>query len=355
MENKNETPTTNKNKFRTYFYNNLVVMKDKILFCLLFKLISLHQLEYNKAKKHGKPTNDIKFQFSTNEFILDTQISKSSLLRKMEILEKLKLISKTKTKEDNNANGKNEYQVNITLLEEIVSKLDDKKRKDRIIYINQIFGEKTEKKILSIEESFEAENEQKENLDIPTPAEIEKENNIKKNEALDKLQRQQSIELMAKFKQREEENRKAQINTNKAIGATQIQNPTPTTKEKMKIGTGENIGAEKQIISSNDIINEYEKDNVQLALISLLNNKNLPLSDEFRNSKMYFRIIDCLGSKDYHNFLMNAYAKDGFYTLSKDYLNGFNEKDRTTLLDFINCYIRNCNEVEEERKGKPAA
>lgn len=257
MENNNETPKMN--KFRTYFYNNLAVMKDKIMFCLLFKLISLHQLKYNKAKKHNKPTNDIKFQFSINEFILDTQISKSSVLRRMKKLEKLKIITKRQTKEENNANGKNEFQVNIELLEGIISKLDDMKRKDRIIYINQVFGEKTEKKILSIEENeehIEAENKQKEKLSTPTPTEIERENNIKKNEALDKLQREEAAKLMAKFKQMEEESRKSKINSNKAIGATQIQNPTSTTKEEIKIGPGRNMTVKEQ--NASDVLTHRE-------------------------------------------------------------------------------------------------
>ena len=133
MENKNETPKMN--KFRTYFYNNLTVIKDCVMFKLIFKLISLHQLEYNKAKKNGLPTDNIKFKFSTNEFIKDTQIGKNTLLNRLDRLEKLELITKTKTKEENNANGKNEYQVNITFLEKIVSKLDGMKRKERIIYI----------------------------------------------------------------------------------------------------------------------------------------------------------------------------------------------------------------------------
>jgi len=259
MENKNETPTTKNNKFRTYFYNNLAVMKDKMMFCLLFKLISLHQLEYNKAKKHGKPTNDIKFQFSINEFILDTQISKSSVLRRMKKLEKLKIITKRQTKEENNANGKNEFQVNIELLERIISKLDDMKRKDRIIYINQVFGEKTEKKILSIEENeehIEAENKQEEKLSTPTPAEIERENNIKKNEALDKLQREAAAKLMAKFKQMEEESRKSKINSNKAIGATQIQKSTSTTKEEIKIGPGQNMAVKE--LNASDVLTQRE-------------------------------------------------------------------------------------------------
>jgi len=32
----------------TYFPNNLVVIKDPIMFKLLFKLVSIHQLNYNK-------------------------------------------------------------------------------------------------------------------------------------------------------------------------------------------------------------------------------------------------------------------------------------------------------------------
>jgi len=161
---------------------------------------------------------------------------------------------------------------------------------------------------------------------------------------------------MAKFQQREEEYKKTQTNANKAIGATQIQKPISTTKEDIKIGPSRNKEAERQSASGDNNSNKYEKDNVQLALINLLNNNEyFQFSDEFRNCKMYLRIIDCLESKDYHNFLMNAYAKDGFYTLSKDYLNGFNEKDRITLLHFVNCYVRNYNEVEEEKKGKSVA
>jgi len=354
MENNNTS--TKQYKFRTYFDNNLLVMKDKTMLCILLKLFSLYQLNYNKEKKHGKPTNNVKFQFSINEFIIDLQISKNTVIEKMKHLEKMKLITKTKTKDDNNANGKNEYQFNANLLEEIVSKLNPLSRKERKKYINEIFDiPKKENKEKENKKPVEAESEQEEKSIPLTPAEIEKEKNIKANEKLDQLQRQEAAELKVKFQQREKEKiRKSEINTNNTLKSTSIEKPTPTTTEEAKMAPKENKEVEEQSISNNNT-NEYEKNNVQLALINLLNNDELFLfSNEFRNCKMYLRIIDCLESKDYHSFLMNAYAKDGFYTLSKDYLNEFNEKDRTTLLNFINCYIQTYNNVEVEAKNIPA-
>lgn len=221
MNVKNGTPTTQQT-LRTYFDNNLTVIEDHMMFKLLFKLVSLHQKKYNKAKKDGESLDNIKFQFSINEFIWDTRIKKKSLLKRLGHLEKIKLISKAKTKEENNANGKNEYQFNMCFLEKIVSNLNDMKRRERIDYINQIFTIPTENK----NKEAEIENEIQEEVPTAlTPAEIERQNNIKANEALDKLQREESIKLMAEFQQREVEKLKSKMNQSKAIGATLTQEP----------------------------------------------------------------------------------------------------------------------------------
>ncbi|MFV0470678.1 MAG: hypothetical protein ACK5L7_01400 [Paludibacteraceae bacterium] len=243
MNVKNGTPTTQ--TLRTYFDNNLTVIKDATMFKLLFKLRSIDQLEYNKAKKDGSPTNNIKFQISINELIYDTQISKSSLLRRLEQLEKMKLIIKTKTKTEQNGNGKNEYQFNMSFWEEIVLKLNSLGRRDRKKYINQIFLIPTKNK----NEQVEPDNEIQEETPIAlTPAEIERENNIKANEALDKLQREESIRLMAEFQQREVEKLKSKMNQNKAIGATLTQEPITITKGELKMGPSGNIASKEQCI-----------------------------------------------------------------------------------------------------------
>lgn len=244
MNVKNGTPTTQQT-LRTYFDNNLTVIKDATMFKLLFKLRSIDQLEYNKAKKDGNPTNNIKFQISINELIYDTQIGKKSLLLRLAQLEKIGLISKKRTKEENNANGKNEYQFNMLQLEKIVSKLNDMKRRERIDYINQIFPIPTKNR----NEQVDPDNEKQEEVPTAlTPAEIERQNNIKANEALDKLQREESIKLMAEFQQREVEKLKSKMNQNKAIGATLTQEPITITKGELKMAPSENIATKEQCI-----------------------------------------------------------------------------------------------------------
>lgn len=244
MNVKNGTPTTQQT-LRTYFDNNLTVIKDATMFKLLFKLRSIDQLEYNKAKKDGSPTNNIKFQISINELIYDTQIGKKSLLQRLTQLEKIGLLTKKRTKEENNANGKNEYQFNMQQLEKIVSKLNNMKRRERIDYINQIFPIPTKNK----NEQVEPDNEMQEGIPTAlTPAEIERENNIKANEALDKLQREESIKLMAEFQQREVEKLKSKMNQNKAIGATLTQGPIAITKGELKMVPSENIAPKEQCI-----------------------------------------------------------------------------------------------------------
>ena len=350
----NNTSSENQAKqpcFTTYFYNNLVVMQDAIMFKVLFKIVSLHQLNFNNAKKQGEPTNNIKFQYSLNEFILDLQIGRSTIIKKLNELERLELISKTKTKEDNNANSKNEYQLNINELEKIVSNINSKNRKERIIYINQIFATPTEKKN---EKCGQVENEQGENSNTSISAEDEREKNIKENEKMIELQRQHNAEVMLKIQQRENEKIKPEIIPNKTIENIQIEKTTPTITGNIKMHPDKNIEVEVQSISVGNT-NNYTKDRIQLKVIRIFNDGTLlQFSKKFRDDIIFSRINDYLYSTDYHTFLMDAFTETGFYNKSLEYLKKFDENDGKLLKDFLRVY-KEFVEEEENNKTESAA
>lgn len=132
-------------RFRTYFANNLVVIKDARLFKVLFKLVSLQMKEFNKAVKNNKPTDNITFQYSLNELRLDLQMGKSTIIKKLQMLENKDLLTITRTSSKTTGNEKNTYQINITKLEEIEDTLNKMKRVERIEFINNLFEEKTAK------------------------------------------------------------------------------------------------------------------------------------------------------------------------------------------------------------------
>lgn len=132
-------------KFRTYFANNLVVIKDARLFKVLFKLVSLQMKEYNQALKKELPTDNITFQYSLNELRLDLQMGKSTIIKKLQMLENKDLLTITRTSSKTTGNEKNTYQINITKLEEIEDTLNKMKRVERIEFINNLFEEKTAK------------------------------------------------------------------------------------------------------------------------------------------------------------------------------------------------------------------
>ncbi|MDR2950726.1 MAG: hypothetical protein LBV71_16180 [Prevotella sp.] len=139
--------STTEKGFNTYFANNLTVIKDNALYKVLFKLTSLQMKEYNKAVKNNLTTDNITFQYSLNEFRMDLQMGKSTIIKKLDILSSVKLLTITK-----NCDEKNSYQLNINKLNEIVSKLNGMRRLQRIEYINSIFGVTTSKSFTKIDE-----------------------------------------------------------------------------------------------------------------------------------------------------------------------------------------------------------
>ena len=332
MKKEQETSTNpTQPKFKTYFDNNLVVMKDAKMFKVLFKLVSLHQLEYNKANKNNEPTDNIKFQYSLNELSRYTQISKAGLSNRLTHLEKLKLITKIKTKDDNNANGKNEYQLHINKLEEIVSKLNDiKVNKERVKYINEVFSipQKEDNPNENESESESENNIQIKEIIPSTSIEDKKEMNKKLQELLKQGTGQFLCEL----------DEEKLIEQNKAPKTIPTKKPTPTITEEIKMAQNKNVEVEEQSISVNSC-QEYKKDNRQLKVIDVFSNDaKSRFSENFKNDKIFSRIIDCLNAKDYHFFMMNALSETGFYSISKEYLMKFDEKDRKILKGFIVSY-----------------
>lgn len=158
---------------RTYFDNNLTVIKDNALFKVLFKLVSLQLKEYNKAVKNKLPTDNITFQYSLNEFRMDLQMGKSTIIKKLDLLSDKKnedgkpigvgLLTITSTKDNKDAYKKNTYQFDIENLNKIVEKLNGMRRLQRIEYINKIFGVATSKSFSNInEDKFENTNNEEE-------------------------------------------------------------------------------------------------------------------------------------------------------------------------------------------------
>ncbi len=148
-------------KLRTYFGNNLAVIKDNGLFKVLFKLTSMQMKGYNKALKKEQPTNNLTFQYSLNEFRLDLQMGKSTILKKFDMLVNVGLLTITKNCDEKNAYCKNTYQLNINKLEVIIDTLNGMRRKERIEYINKIFNIKTSGALLNIkDDKIEEENDE---------------------------------------------------------------------------------------------------------------------------------------------------------------------------------------------------
>lgn len=150
-QNEQRLPKTEKG-YNTYFANNLTVIKDNALYKVLFKLTSLQMKELNKAQKNELPTNNITFQYSLNEFRMDLQMGKTTIIKKLDILNNIGLLSITKNCNEKNGYCKNTYQLDINKLNKIVSKLNGMRRLQRIEYINSIFSVTTSKSFTKIDE-----------------------------------------------------------------------------------------------------------------------------------------------------------------------------------------------------------
>lgn len=158
-------------KLRTYFGNNLAVIKDNGLFKVLFKLTSMQMKEYNKALKKGQPTDNLTFQYSLNEFRLDLQMGKSTIIKKFDVLTNTGLLSVDKCKDEKNAYCKNKYQLNIEKLEVIIDTLNGMRRKERIEYINNLFNTKTSGALLNIkDDKIEEDNDDDTGFDTDNTA-----------------------------------------------------------------------------------------------------------------------------------------------------------------------------------------
>lgn len=166
-------------RLRTYFGNNLTVIKDNGLFKVLFKLTSMQMKEYNKALKKEQATDNLTFQYSLNEFRLDLQMGKSTILKKFDMLVNVGLLTITKNCDEKNAYCKNTYQLNIEKLEVIIDTLNGMRRKERIEYINNLFNTKTSS-------AYKKINEKKFNNDEPDEDDVtgfDTENEAMKNMA----------------------------------------------------------------------------------------------------------------------------------------------------------------------------
>jgi len=160
-------------RYRTYVANNLTVIKDNALYKVLVKLLSLQMKEVNKAVKNNLPTDNISFQYSLNEFRLDLQMGKATIVKKMNKLEEVGLLTIDKSKNEKDAYNKNTYQLNISKLEEIEDTLNGMRRLERIEYINQLFGCITSKGLQKIKEERLSKIEEQKDMIINTQSGIE--------------------------------------------------------------------------------------------------------------------------------------------------------------------------------------
>lgn len=166
MEKVNETKSIK--KFRTYVANNFVVIKDNALYKVLIKLLSLQMKEVNKATKNNQATDNITLQYSLNEFRLDLQMGKATILKKIDILNSVGLLSIEKCKDEKNAYCKNTYQLNINKLEEIEDNLNKMRRLERVEYINSFFKTTTSKGLQKIKEDKLIDDDVDSLVDVPT-------------------------------------------------------------------------------------------------------------------------------------------------------------------------------------------
>ncbi len=145
----------NKNKLESQIAD-LTVIKDSLLFKVLVKLVAKQE----EANQSGTDT----FGYSLNEFRLDLQIGKATLVRKFEKLEQLgflKVIKNITVPEGRKQSCylKTDYRVNLSAVNDLIKELAPLSQMERVEHINNMLCVITPKSLYSIRESLRAKEE----------------------------------------------------------------------------------------------------------------------------------------------------------------------------------------------------
>lgn len=136
--------------------SDLTVIKDSLLFKVLVKLVAKQE----EAVKNGSDT----FAYSLNEFRLDLQIGKATLVRKFEKLEQLaylEVIKNIAVPEGRKQSHylKTDYKVNLVAINALIQDLTLLSQIERVEHINTMLCVMTPKSLYSIKGIFQVKEE----------------------------------------------------------------------------------------------------------------------------------------------------------------------------------------------------
>ncbi|MDR2010433.1 MAG: hypothetical protein LBQ22_08120 [Bacteroidales bacterium] len=148
-----------KNKLESQI-SDLTVIKDSLLFKVLVKLVAKQE----RAVKDGSDT----FAYSLNEFRLDLQIGKATLVRKFEKLEQLaylEVIKNIAIPEGRKQSHylKTDYKVNLAAINALIKDLAPLSQIERVEHINTMLCVMTPKSLYSIKVKEEPVKQEKVN------------------------------------------------------------------------------------------------------------------------------------------------------------------------------------------------
>lgn len=136
--------------------SDLTVIKDSLLFKVLVKLVAKQE----RAVKDGSDT----FAYSLNEFRLDLQIGKATLVRKFERLAELgylEVIKNIAVPEGRKQSHylKTDYKVNLAAINALIQDLAPLSQIERVEHINTMLCVMTPKSLYSIKENSKVKEE----------------------------------------------------------------------------------------------------------------------------------------------------------------------------------------------------
>lgn len=135
---------------------DLTVIKDSLLFKVLVKLVA-------KQEEAIRNEKDI-FSYSLNEFRLDLQIGKATLVRKFKRLEELGYLEVVKNisvpeGRKKSCYLKTDYRVNLNAVNDLINDLAPLSQIERVEYVNNMLQVITSKSLYSIKEISQAKEE----------------------------------------------------------------------------------------------------------------------------------------------------------------------------------------------------